>query len=99
MPREWAGLASINGSSGPAPILARSLAAVAAWIVLSQTLIGQSPSEWQRQLDASRRSSPLTLKKGRLTVMCAEVECNVLINGSPAGATSNRAISRDLPEG
>jgi hypothetical protein len=31
--------------------------------------------------------------------MCAEVDCNVLINGSPAGATTSRAVSRDLPEG
>src|SRR5215469_2473878 len=99
MPREWAGLASTNGSSRPAPILARSLAAVVAWIALSQTLIGQSPSEWQRQLAAPRRSSPLAQKKGRLTVMCAEVDCNVLINDAPAGATSNRSISQDLPEG
>src|SRR5215469_738712 len=99
MPRERAGLASTTGSSRPAPILAWAPAALVAWIALSQALIGQTPSEWQRQLDMPSRSSPLAPRKGRLTVMCAEVECNVLINGTPAGATSNRALSQDLPEG
>ena len=99
MPRERAGPASTNGSSRPAPILARTPAALVAWIALSQTLIGQSPLEWERQLDAPRRYSPLAQKKGRLTVICAEVDCNVLINGAPAGPTTGRAVSQDLPEG
>jgi hypothetical protein len=99
MPREWAGLASTDGSSRPAPILARTPAAVAAWIALSQSLIGQSPLDWQRQLDAPKRSSPLAQKKGRLTVICAEVDCNVVINDAPAGATTDRAFSKELPEG
>jgi hypothetical protein len=99
MPREWAGLASTNGSGRPARIPARSLAAVFASIALSQTLMCQSHLEWRRQLDAPGPSSPLAQKKGRLTVVCAEVDCNVLLDGAPAGATTDRAVSHDLPEG
>jgi hypothetical protein len=83
MPDESAGLASKNRSSRPAPILAGNLAAVVTWLALSQTLVCQS----------------LARKNGRLTVTCADVDCSVFINGAPAGATTNRTVSQDFPEG
>ncbi len=42
---------------------------------------------------------PPPSKLGRLTVACAEVDCNVFINGAPIGTTTKRALSRELPEG
>jgi hypothetical protein len=42
---------------------------------------------------------PPPSKLGRLTVACAAVDCNVFINGAPIGTTTNRAISREFPEG
>jgi hypothetical protein len=42
---------------------------------------------------------PPPSKPGRLTVTCADVDCNVFVNGAPIGTTTNRAISKELPEG
>jgi hypothetical protein len=88
MPRASAGLRSRNRNRRLALILLRTLPALIAWIALSQSLICQS------SLNGQRRQ-----KKGRLTVTCPDVDCNVLVNGAPAGATTNRTLSQDLPEG
>jgi hypothetical protein len=38
-------------------------------------------------------------KQGRLTVTCSPVNCNVFVNGTSIGTTTNRALSQVIPEG
>ena len=38
-------------------------------------------------------------KHGRLTVTCSLVDCNVFVNGTSIGTTTNRALSQNIPEG
>jgi hypothetical protein len=38
-------------------------------------------------------------KQGRLTVTCSLVDCNVFVNGTSIGTTTNRALSQAIPEG
>ena len=83
MPRASAALLSRNGNGRRASIFSRALPVVIASAALLQTLFCQS----------------LPSKKGRLTITCADVDCKVWINGAPAGVTTDRMASQDLPEG
>src|ERR1700689_2457452 len=38
-------------------------------------------------------------KQGRLTVTCSLVDCNVFVNGTSIGTTTNRVLSQNIPEG
>jgi len=88
MPRASAALSTRHGNRTSTPIRSSRLPAVAAWIALSQTIVCQSSLDGQPQQ-----------KKGRLTVACAHVDCNVLTNGAPVGETINRTFSQDVSEG
>jgi hypothetical protein len=38
-------------------------------------------------------------KQGRLTVTCSSVDCNVFVNGTSIGTTTNRVLSQTIPAG
>jgi hypothetical protein len=41
----------------------------------------------------------VTPKQGRLTVTCSPVDCNVFVNGTSIGTTTNKVLSQTVPEG